>query len=172
MLSFFFEFLKQIIITLKVMISIVSINFAAMIRNFFLLIFLLSVLSCSFKLDKAGYMFENTDFSSIKKNVTSKNTILKNFGSPTAVMSLEDQEVWIYFSEEIKQILFFKPTVVWRKVVLLKFDEEDRVKFINNLDLNDNDNSFFVNINKTQLPQHESNFFNEIFGNIGTIRPQ
>ena len=154
------------------MISIFLGNLVTMIKFFFISTLFLSALSCSFKVDKVGYMFENTDFSSIKKKVSSKTTILKNFGSPTAVLSYEDQELWIYHSEEIKQILFYKPIVIWRKVVLLKFDAEERVKYIKNLDLTDSDNSFFININKTLVPQHESNLFNEIFGNIGTIRPQ
>ena len=72
--------------------------------TFLLLLFIVS--ACSFRVDKSGYMFENNDINFIQKGVTSKNTLLKNLGSPTIISYAKDKEVWIYYSENIKYILF------------------------------------------------------------------
>ena len=135
-----------------------------------LLFFMVS--SCSFRVDKSGYMFENTDINIIKKGVTSKNTLLTSFGSPTITSFHDDKEVWIYFSENIKHILFFKPKVVERDVLVIKFDNEDRVSNIKKIDLEDEDREFFFNQNKTFVESHKSNFFKSIYENIGSIRPR
>jgi outer membrane protein assembly factor BamE (lipoprotein component of BamABCDE complex) len=135
-----------------------------------LLFFIVS--ACSFRVDKSGYMFENTDINAIKKGVTSKNTLLTTFGSPTITSFYEDKEVWIYYFENIKHILFFKPKVIERDVLVIKFDNENRVNSIKKIDLADEDREFFFNQNKTFVESHKSNFFKTIYENIGSIRPR
>lgn len=141
--------------------------------KFFTLALLFFIVSaCAFKVDKSGYMFENTDINIIKKGVTSKNTLLNAFGSPTIISFYNDKEVWIYFSENIKHILFFKPKVVERDVLVIKFDNEDRVSNIKKIDLGDEDREFFFNQNRTFVKSHKNNFFKSIYENIGSIRPR
>ena len=55
---------------------------------------------------------ENNDINFIQKGVTSKNTLLKNLGSPTIVSYAKDKEVWIYYSENIKHILCNKINII------------------------------------------------------------
>jgi outer membrane protein assembly factor BamE (lipoprotein component of BamABCDE complex) len=138
--------------------------------TFLLLFFIVS--ACSFRVDKTGYMFENNDINFIQKGVTSKNTLLKNLGSPTIISYAKDQEVWIYYSENIKYILFFKPTIVERDVLVLKFDNEQRVSYIKKLDLEAEDNKYFFNQNKTFVESHKNNIFKKIYENIGAIVPR
>ena len=138
--------------------------------TFLLLLFIVS--ACSFRVDKSGYMFENNDINFIQKGVTSKNTLLKNLGSPTIIYFVKDKEVWIYYSENIKYILFFKPNIVERDVLVLKFDDEQRVNYIKKLDLEDEDNKYFFNQNKTFVEGHKNNFFKTIYENIGAIIPR
>jgi outer membrane protein assembly factor BamE (lipoprotein component of BamABCDE complex) len=137
----------------------------------FLTIFLLfSLTSCKFRIDKSGYIFENIDINFIQKDITSKNSLLKNMGSPSIVTWIEDDEYWIYYSEEVKHILFMKPSIINRDIILLKF-KDDRVNYFKKLDLNDEDSKFFSNLNKTYVKGHKSNFFKEFFSNVGTVRP-
>ena len=140
------------------------------IFTFVLIFFIIS--SCSFRVDKSGYMFENSDINFIKKGVTSKNTLLKNLGSPTVFSYIKNEEVWIYYSESVKHVLFFKPYAIERDILVLKFDEEERVSSFKKLDLNDEDNKYFFNQNKTYVESHKSNFFKAIYENIGTILPR
>ena len=137
---------------------------------FFLLLFL-STNACFYRVDKTGYMFENVDFDNIKTNVTSKNTILKIFGSPTIISSNEYDDFWIYCSQDVKHILFFMPKVTKREVILLKFNQDNTVNFKKKLSLDDQNKKYAINYNKTFVESHETNFFKEIFGNLGTIKP-
>jgi outer membrane protein assembly factor BamE (lipoprotein component of BamABCDE complex) len=141
-------------------------------KSFTILLFLFIVSACSFRVDKSGYMFENNNINFIQKGVTSKNTILKNLGSPSIISYAKDKELWIYYSENIKYILFFKPNVFERDVLVLKFDDEQRVNYIKKLDLQDEDNKYFFNQNKTFVESHKSNFFKKIYENIGSILPR
>jgi outer membrane protein assembly factor BamE (lipoprotein component of BamABCDE complex) len=137
----------------------------------FLLVFLI-ISACSFRVDKSGYMFENSDIDFIKKGVTSKNTILKSLGSPTIMSQIDSKESWIYYSENIKHILFFKPTVINRNILILKFDEENRVNYVKKLDIEDEDKRYFFNQNKTFVEGHKNNLFKIIYENIGSIMPR
>ena len=137
----------------------------------FLLLFF-TIFACSFRVEKSGYMFDNNDIDFIKKGVTSKTTLLKSLGTPTIVSQIDDKELWIYYSENTKHILFFKPTIIDRDILLLKFDEESRVNDIKKLDLNDEDKQYFFNQNKTFVQGHKNNLFKSIYENIGSIIPR
>ena len=137
----------------------------------FLLLFF-AIFACSFRVEKSGYMFDNNDIDFIKKGVTSKTTLLKSLGTPTIVSQIDDKELWIYYSENSKYILFFKPTIIERDILLLKFDEENRVDDIKKLDLKDEDRQYFFNQNKTFVQGHKNNLFKSIYENIGSIIPR
>ncbi len=138
--------------------------------TFLLLFFTIS--ACSFRVDKSGYMFDNNDIDFIKKGVTSKNTLLKSLGTPTIISPIHDKELWIYYSENIRYVLFFKPKVIDRDILLLKFDEENRVNYVKKLDLTDEDKKYFFNQNKTFVEGHKNNLFKMIYENIGSIIPR
>lgn len=138
------------------------------------LIFLVSMLvilcSCAPKIENQGYIFDNLDFSSLKKNVTSKNTIMQIYGSPSFYSDVSNKEYWFYYSNQIKKFLFFKPEILNQNILIISFDEDNRVDFIKILDINDKDKKYFFNINKTEVIGHEKGFFKSIFENIGTIK--
>ena len=84
-------------------------------------------------------------------------------GSPSIITWIEDDEYWIYYSEQIKHVLFMKPSIIDRNIIVLKFNPEDRVDYYKKFDLTDADNKFFININKTFVDGHKSNFFYDFF---------
>lgn len=132
--------------------------------------FLLILSSCSSKIDNQGYIFDNLDFSSVQKNVTSKNTILQIYGSPSFYSDVSDKEYWFYYANQIKKFLFFKPEILTQDILIVSFDENDTVDFVKILNIKDSDKSFYFNINKTEVKSHEKGFFKSIFENVGTIK--
>jgi len=140
-------------------------------KIYILLLSFFAFTACSFRVDKTGYMFESVDFNSVQKGVTSKNTILKSFGSPTIISPIDNDEVWIYYSEEIKHILFFMPKVITREIVVLKFNDEDRINYIKKLSLENEDKKFFINFNKTFVKSHKTNFLKELYDSLATVKP-
>jgi len=137
----------------------------------FSLLIILGLASCKFRVDKSGYMFENIDTNFIQKNITSKNTLIKNMGSPSVISWIDEDEYWIYYSEEIKHILFMKPKIIDRNILVLAFNYDDRVKYVQKLDLSDQNNKFFHNISKTYIKTHQTNIFKDFFSNVGTVKP-
>ena len=79
-----------------------------MILRFFYLI-LITLTSCVARYEKHGYMFDAYQTNLLQKNVSSKRTVLDYLGSPTIYFKLNNKEHFLYFSEEIKYFLFFKP---------------------------------------------------------------
>ncbi|MFM6972782.1 MAG: outer membrane protein assembly factor BamE [Alphaproteobacteria bacterium] len=134
------------------------------------LILLVILCSCSPKIENQGYIFDNLDFSSVQKNVTSKNTILQIYGFPSFYSDVSDKEYWFYYSNQTKKILFFKPEITNQNILIIGFDEDNRVDFVKILDIKDKDKRYFFNINKTEVIGHDKGFFKSIFENIGTIK--
>lgn len=131
---------------------------------------LLILCSCTHKIDNQGYIFDDLDFSKIQKNVTSKNTILQIYGSPSFYSDVSSKEYWFYYSNQIKKFLFFKPEILNQNILIVSFDEDNRVDFMKILDIKDKDYSFYFNINRTEVKGHDKGFFKSIFENVGTIK--
>ncbi len=139
--------------------------------KFLIIILAFVTSSCISRVDKHGFMFEFSDHELLQEGVTTKERVLKMMGSPTLVSEFDDQESWIYFSEDIKNFLFFKPKVVQRKILLLRF-KDDAISTLKTFDLsNESKNLKFVS-EFTVVDSHKTGFFKSIFSNVGQIKPQ
>ncbi len=112
------------------------INFKVAIVLFFLLT------SCVARYEKHGYIFDTYQPNMFQKGVSSKRTVLHDLGSPTIYFKLNNKEHFIYFYEEIKHLLFFKPKTTDRKILLITFDSLENIKDLEFYNLN-NENSDF-----------------------------
>jgi hypothetical protein len=101
----------------------------------------------------------------LQKNVSSKRTVLDYLGSPTIYFKLNNKEHFLYFSEEIKYFLFFKPKAVDRKILLITFDNLDTVKDLEFYNLN-NENKDFKFSNETTKIKHNNNLVDYFIENI------
>ncbi len=141
-------------------------------RNFFLIIFLIALSSCVARLEKHGYMFDLSDYDKLQEGVTGKERVLKIMGSPTLVSELSDEETWIYYSENVEHLLFFKPNIKERQVLVLKFNEGGVVKYLEKFNLDDeNKNVTFVS-SYTKIDDHEAHLFKSFIGNVGQVKAQ
>ncbi len=139
--------------------------------RFLIIIFIFAINSCSSRVDKHGFMFEFSDHELLQEGVTSKERVLKMMGSPTLVSDFDNQEAWIYFSEDLKKFLFFKPEVVKRKILLLRF-KDNTISNLQSFDLgNESENLKFAS-EFTVVDSHKIGFFKSIFSNVGQIKPQ
>ncbi len=112
------------------------INFKVAMVLFFLLT------SCVARYEKHGYIFDTYQPNMFQKGVSSKRTVLHDLGSPTIYFKLNNKEHFIYFYEEIKHLLFFKPKTTDRKILLITFDSLENIKDLEFYNLN-NENSDF-----------------------------
>ena len=143
-------------------------------KNFFLCSILLIFLNaCVSSVEKHGYMFDFSDYQMLQEGVTTKEKTLKIIGSPSLISDLDGSEVWIYYSEDLKHFLFFKPKVVSREVFLVKFDQENIINNLQKLSLSDEEKRIDFASKYTAVQSHEApGFFKSLFGNVGQIKPQ
>lgn len=124
--------------------------------------------SCS-QIEKRGYSFELSDYQLLKEKINNKNNTLDAMGYPTLASSFADGELWIYYSEDVKKLLFFKPEVLDRKIITIAFDNKQTIKKINSYDLKDQ-NSITINPDYTKVESAKPSWWKQIFGNIGQVR--
>ncbi len=141
--------------------------------RFFCCLFLLVVTSsCISRLEKHGYMFDLSDHETIQEDITSKERTLKIMGSPTVIAELGRDESWIYYAEDVKHLLFFKPKITSRNILIVRFDNSDTVTELRKIDLANEEKKLTFSSNYTAVDNHKSGFFKSIFSNIGQVKPQ
>lgn len=131
---------------------------------FLLVLFTSSCISRS--ITHKGNIFDNNDVDSIRVGLTDKNDILHTFGYPLNT-SYFDKNIWIYYSYQMKEILFFKPYISDQKVLVVRFNNENIVSdmYLYNIDSN---NYEILNTTDTSL-QDNQNVIQDILSNIGQI---
>ncbi len=99
----------------------------------------------------------------------SKNQVISQLGSPSSVVSL-DQNTWIYMSSDIKRVAFMAPKEVSRDVLTIEFDPKGKVENIKRLTKKDGV-EVAVSEEKTDALGHQPGFFEKFFGGIGNYAP-
>lgn len=141
-------------------------------KKFLLIIFCFSFifLNCGCvtrDISQKGYMFENDDLLDIKVGLTNKENTLKYLGYPLN-RSYFDDNIWIYYSYKIKEVLFFKPSLKEQRVLVVEFDDDTNV--IKNLSLYDvNSDNYEILNATTEVEEEKENVIKDILKNIGQI---
>jgi outer membrane protein assembly factor BamE (lipoprotein component of BamABCDE complex) len=135
-----------------------------MILRFFYLI-LIALTSCVARYEKHGYMFDVYHENMLQKNVSSKRTVLNYLGSPTIHFKLNNKEHFLYFSEEIKHFLFFKPKATERKILLITFDNSDTMQNLEFYNHNNENHEFRFSKETTPI-KHNNNLVDYFIENI------
>ena len=124
--------------------------------------------SCN-QIEKRGYSFELSDYQLLKEKISSKDDTLKFMGYPSFISESDGQELWVYYSEDIKKLLFFKPDILDRKVVTIGFDNGSAVSKIKIYSLKDQ-NVVRFNQGYTEVVSQKKSWWSQIFGNIGQVK--
>jgi len=117
-------------------------------------------------------MFDLVDVNYVEEGVTTKERIKRELGSPTYISYIDQDEVWLYFYEKTDRILFFKPEIKERKILLVNFHGTDTAKEVRHFDLLDEDENFKFNSEITKVKSEEDGFFTGLFGNVGQVSAQ
>ena len=99
----------------------------------------------------------------------SKNDVWELLGSPSTIVPL-DKDTWIYMASDIKQVAFLPPKEIERNVLVVKFDENDKVSSIEKLDKTQGE-SLEVAQEQTQNTEQKQGFFRKYFGGVGQYMP-
>lgn len=98
-----------------------------------------------------------------------KEEVYANLGTPSSIISL-DQNTWMYMSADVERVAFFKPDEVNRDVLLIRFDDENKVAEIKRLNKQDGQE---VQISDKTTPTlgEKPGFFERFFGGVGSYSP-
>ncbi len=138
----------------------------------FMVIFLNIALSaCVSRVEKQGYMFELADHHLLQEEIITKDKVLRIMGSPSLISDLNDEETWIYYAQDVKKFLFFKPDVINREIISFSFDKNEVLSNLQKFSLNDQQKLSFSS-NYTKVNSNKIGIFKSIFSNVGQVRPQ
>jgi outer membrane protein assembly factor BamE (lipoprotein component of BamABCDE complex) len=140
-----------------------------------LTIFCISILcSCSSSKQNEWFVTHNGNMPSeeriakIEKG-TSKDDVVQILGMPSTVAAF-DENTWIYMSSDIKRVAFLEPKEIDRKILKIKFGDNDNV--INIVRLNkENGVDVTPSQEKTEVKGQEPGFFQKYFGGVGQYNP-
>lgn len=113
-----------------------------------------------------GYVASESALEQIQIG-SSKEQVRLIMGTPTAVAAVDDR-TYFYVSEITKQLYFFEPKTIDRRVLTFRFDDEDRVSNIANYGLKDGVVFDFIS-RTTPTRGDELTALRQIFGNIGNF---
>jgi outer membrane protein assembly factor BamE (lipoprotein component of BamABCDE complex) len=117
--------------------------------------------------DRQGYLIDEQLVSAIQPGVDNRDSVEKTLGRPTFVGQF-DQRDWYYVSRETKQLAFAMPRPTDTTVLHVRFDDAGNVASVNRSGL-DQVASIEPTSQKTPTLGRERSFFEELFGNIGSI---
>jgi len=141
-------------------------------KNFFYIFLLIALNACVSKVDKRGYMFDMSDHNLLQEGITSKERVLKIMGSPTLISDLDSDEAWIYYAEDLKRLLFFKPDVISRDVLVVRFNEVGTIRELSRIDLNNEEKQLQFAANFTNVESRKIGFLKSLFSNVGQVKSQ
>ena len=114
-----------------------------------------------------GYVGDATLLTSVQPGVDNKQSVEASLGRPTFVGQF-DKNDWYYFARDTKQLAFTQPKASSQYVLLVRFDAAGNVVSANQTGMES-----IANIrpegDKTPTLGRNTSFFEEIFGNIGSV---
>jgi outer membrane protein assembly factor BamE (lipoprotein component of BamABCDE complex) len=102
----------------------------------------------------------------MKVGEDSKSTLMEKLGSPSAVSTF-DNNTWYYISQTTDRVAFYKPRVIKRDVVAIKFNPADeKVASVNTFTLKDG-KVIAYNGRETPTRGREMTILEQLLGNVG-----
>ncbi len=123
-----------------------------------------------------GYIFDQTLADSIAVGIDNRASVERTLGRPTfasqfgggQMTSPEQARDWYYLSRQTRQLAFGRPQASSQLVLHVQFDANGNVAAVDRTGV-DRVVQLSPNGDKTPTLGRERSFFEELFGNIGTV---
>lgn len=137
-------------------------------RSFVAIIGLGLVLTaCAGIREHRGFVLDQTLAEGIQVGVDNKDSVARTLGRPTFTGQFDPND-WYYVSRDTTQLAFRDPKVRAQTVLRVQFDQAGNVAFVQRTG-----KELIARVepsgDKTPTLGRERSFFEELFGNIGTI---
>ncbi len=114
-----------------------------------------------------GYVVDPDLVNAVQPGVDTRQSVLQTLGTPTFTGQFSDRE-WFYLSRDSRNFAFNRPRAADQTTLRVTFDPAGNVTAIDRTGV-DQVASINPSDKKTPTLGRESNFFSDLFGNIGTV---
>jgi outer membrane protein assembly factor BamE (lipoprotein component of BamABCDE complex) len=97
----------------------------------------LLLVACTPVINQRGYVADATNEATIKPGADTKSTVQERLGYASTTTTFGGDNVWYYISQTEKQIVFFTPTVLNRRILAVTFDKDGKVANMRHYTLKD-----------------------------------
>ena len=122
---------------------------------------------CSQLPGRQGFVADPTLVASVKPGIDNKASVQGTLGRPTFVGQFDSND-WYYVSRETKQYVFRLPRPSAQSILRVQFDPNGNVRAVERTGLERVADIRPVG-DKTETRGRNRGFFEEIFGNIGSV---
>jgi len=123
--------------------------------------------ACSGMRDHKGFILDQTLADGIQVGVDNKDSVVRTIGRPTFTGQFDPNE-WYYVSRDTTQLAFRDPKVTRQTVLRVQFDQAGNVTSVAKTG-----KELIAQVDpsgdKTPTLGRKRSFFEELFGNIGSI---
>lgn len=127
----------------------------------------IAVSGCSRLRTHQGYIVDPTLAETVAVGVDNKESVQTTLGRPTFASQF-DKNQWYYIARDTEQLAFSRPKATSQLLMTISFDDAGNVTNVARSGV-----ETIVKINpdgdKTPTLGRDRNFFQDIFGNIGTV---
>ncbi len=127
----------------------------------------IAVSGCSRLRTHQGYIVDPTLAETVAVGVDNKESVQSTLGRPTFASQF-DKNQWYYIARDTEQLAFSRPKATSQLLMTISFDDAGNVTNVARSGV-----ETIVKINpdgdKTPTLGRDRNFFQDIFGNIGTV---
>ena len=127
----------------------------------------LALTACAGARDHKGFVLDPTLTDSIQVGIDNKDSVTRTIGRPTFTSQFDPND-WYYVSRNTAQLAFRDPKVTDQTVLRLKFDQAGNVVSVEKTG-KETIAKVEPSGDKTPTLGRDRSFFEELFGNIGTI---
>ncbi|MFM2043600.1 MAG: hypothetical protein RLY86_2176 [Pseudomonadota bacterium] len=123
-----------------------------------------AVAGCSPITATRGNIATDDRIAQIEPGVTSRVQVQYNLGSPTATGTV-DERTWYYIGYRTEQTAFFEPEILDKRIVRIRFDENDLVQAVDDID---GSQARYVSVVDRTTPTagRELTFLEQLLGNL------
>jgi len=120
---------------------------------------------CEEQVDVRGNLPDAKTIASLKPGQSTRAQVETTLGTPSSVATF-DQETWYYIGGREKTVSFFKPELLERRVIAVRFDKSGVVQDVRQLDA-DNGKDVTLVERETPTKGKELTLLQQLIGNIG-----
>jgi outer membrane protein assembly factor BamE (lipoprotein component of BamABCDE complex) len=127
----------------------------------------LALSACAGSRDHKGFVLDATLTDAIQVGVDNKDSVTRTIGRPTFTGQFDPNE-WYYVSRNTATLAFRDPRVIDQTVLRIRFDQAGNVTSVEKTG-KETIAKVDPSGDKTPTLGRKRSFFDELFGNIGTI---